>query len=143
MRKYFLLLPDTINISFQTELQVVHCFPCIKWVRFQTALTENTKDTSKRCLIFMLVYRKAPNNATNIELLVLREKNMIWCHSLCMHTIHILRVKQIRLRINTLGKKSDSFFWTDLLPKQAHCSENCSVASENHNEECTEFNRIK
>lgn len=41
------------------------------------ALTENTKDTSKSCLIFLLIYRKAPNNATNIELLVLREKKMV------------------------------------------------------------------
>lgn len=63
-----------------------------------------------------------------------------------MHTMHVT-VKRIRLKTNTLAKgkkkKVFPFLVADLLPEQAHCSENCSVASESHKEEHLHCNSIE
>lgn len=51
------------------------------------------------------------------------------------HNARTNTVKRIRLKTNKLAKKKVVHFGADLFPEQAHCSENCSVASESHIEE--------
>lgn len=62
-------------------------------------------------------------------------------HNACTNT-----VKWIRLKTNTLAKEKKKcflFLVADLLPEQAHCSKNCSVASESHKEEHLHCNSIE